>query len=267
MKRTLLYIEWLKVRRYATFWVLMGLYTLLLPFLNYEISNGTIRLGGGGKNGPNLLNTAYTFPEVWSNLGYWGSIFIIFPGILVIILVTNEFGYRTGRQNLIDGWSRLQGLHAKAIMALTLSAYTTLHMWLMGIAFGGHYSGSLDKLSEQLQPLGAYFVLSINYLGFAMLLGFLVRRSGLAVGLYILYALILEYIIKSVVNSYIDTPWGNLLPLQCSDELLPFPIIMMTKALMQQANKISDQTYVLASLGWCAIYYGSSRMLLQKRDW
>jgi hypothetical protein len=247
--------------------MLLGLYTVLLPFLNYEIANGTIRLGGGGKSGPNLLNTAYTFPEVWSNLGYWGSIFIIFPGILVIILVTNEFSYRTGRQNLIDGLTRAQNMHSKALLVLLLSVYTTIHMWLMGVVFGGHYSGSLEKLNEQLQPLASFFVLSINYMGFAMLLGFWVRRSGLAVGLYILYALILEYIIKSEINSYLETPWGNLMPLQSSDELLPIPIIMMTKRLMEQVNNISYQTFMVASLAWCSMYYITCRILLQRRDW
>ncbi len=267
MRNTLMHIEWLKIKRYTTFWILLGMYTVLLPFLNYGIANGTITLGGSGKNGINLLNMAYTFPEVWSNLGYWGSIFIIFPGILVIILVTNEFSYRTGRQNLIDGLTRTQALHSKALLVLLLSVYTTIHMWLMGIVFGGHYSGSLDKLYAQIQPIGSFFILSINYMGFAMLLGFMVSRSGLAVGLYILYALILEYIIKSEVNSYMDTPWGNLLPLQSSDELLPFPMIMMTKRLMEQANKISYQTFMAASVVWCSIYYISCRVLLQRRDW
>jgi ABC-2 type transport system permease protein len=51
--KELLAIEWMKIRRYRTFWVLAGLFLLLLPIWNIEVAYGFINLGGG-KNGVNF---------------------------------------------------------------------------------------------------------------------------------------------------------------------------------------------------------------------
>ena len=87
----LLAIEWLKIKRYRTFWVLAGLFIVLLPLWNYEVANGFLKFGGNGKNGINFLSTAYAFPQVWGNVGFWGSLFINFLSILIIIMTTNEY--------------------------------------------------------------------------------------------------------------------------------------------------------------------------------
>ena len=61
----LLYIEWLKVRKYRTFWVLAGLFATLLVLWNYMVSNGFVMLGVSNIN---VLNTSYSFPAVWAML-------------------------------------------------------------------------------------------------------------------------------------------------------------------------------------------------------
>ncbi|HYD20756.1 MAG TPA: ABC transporter permease, partial [Flavipsychrobacter sp.] len=96
--KALLAIEWLKIKRYRTFWILAAFFTVLLPLWNYMIASGMMQMGGGGVN---FLNRAYSFPGVWENVGFWASIFIIFLSMLVIILTTNEYTYRTHRQNVI----------------------------------------------------------------------------------------------------------------------------------------------------------------------
>lgn len=263
----LLGIEWLKIKRYRTFWVLIGMFALLLPFWNYEIASGVLQLGPSKKGGMNFLNTAYSFPEVWSNLGFWGSIFIMFISILVIILTTNEYSYRTHRQNIIDGWTRMQFFHAKVLLVVVLSFIITVYFFLLGMVFGGSYSGGLGNLFSEFQRVIYFFVLCLNYLGFALFLAIWIRRSGLAIGLFILYSMIIENIGKGLINHYMDMPYGDLLPLQASDELLPFPLMMMTKRILAQADKISANTYLIVSLCWCAVYYFVCRMLLKRSDW
>src|SRR5262245_35861746 len=109
----LLAIEWLKIRRYRAFWLLIGLFAVLLALWNYQISKGVVQMGAQGVN---VLSNAYTFPDVWSNLGWWGGIFVLFLAILIITLTCNEFTFRTHRQNVIDGWSRLDFYHAKVAL-------------------------------------------------------------------------------------------------------------------------------------------------------
>jgi len=263
--KALLSIEWLKIKRYRTFWVLAGLFLLLLPLWNIEVANGFIKLGG--KNGVNFLSTAYSFPQVWGNLGWWASIFIVFMSVLVIILTTNEYMYRTNRQNIIDGWNRMQFYHAKVLLVILLSLAVTIYLFILGIIFGGINSGSLSSMFSQFEQVGYFFLLSLDYLGFALFIAIWIRRSGLAIGLFLLYSMMIENILKSVINYYADKPYGNLLFLQSSDELLPFPLMQMARKMMLHDGSISMNVYALVTVGWCLVYYFAGRAMLLKRDW
>lgn len=263
----LLQIEWLKIKRYRTFWVLACLFLVLLPLWNYEVAHGFIKLGGGDKNAFNFLSTAYAFPQVWGNMGFWGSIFIWFLTILVIILTTNEYTYRTNRQNVIDGWNRLDFFHAKVLLVVALSAAATLYLFILGAIFGGINSHSLSNIFTDFAQVGYFFILSVNYLGFGMLIAIWIKRSGLAIGLFLLYSMIIENIVKSILNHYMDKPFGNFMPLQCSDELLPFPMLQMAKAMLPMGTSLSMNTYLMVSVFWCGAYYVISRAILTRRDW
>ena len=263
---SLLGIEWLKIKRYRTFWVLAGLFLLLMPLWNYEVANGFIKMGGG-KNGINFLSTAYSFPQVWGNLGFWGSIFIMFITILVIIMTTNEYTFRTNRQNVIDGWNRMQFYHAKIMLVVLLSLAATLYLFLLGVIFGGSNSGSLGGLFSEFQQVAYFFILSVDYLGFGLFIAVWIRKSGLAIGLFLLYSLIIENILKGTINHYADMPVGNLLPLQASDELLPFPLMQMARGMISGGPSISMATNALVAIGWCAVYYFGGRAILMRNDW
>ncbi len=264
---SLMAIEWLKIKKYSTFWVLAGLFLALMPLWNYEVAKGFIKVGGSGKGGINFLDTAYSFPQVWGNLGFWGSIFILFLSILVIILTSNEFTYRTHRQHVIDGWSRMQFYHAKVFLVLILSLGATVYLFLLGMLFGGVNSGSLRGLLSELRQLGYFFILSVDYMGFALFLSIWLRRSGLAIGLFLLYSFIIENIVRGIVNHFCDRPFGNLMPLQASDELLPFPLFRMAKSMMANGPTISPIAYAIVAVIWCVIYYLAGRYMLLKRDW
>ncbi len=265
--KELLAIEWLKIKRYRTFWILAGLFLLLLPIWNIEVANGMMKFGGSGKGAFNLLDTAYSFPQVWGNLGFWGSIFIMFISMLVIILTTNEYAYRTNRQNIIDGLKRMQFFHAKVALVVVLSVLVTIYLFLLGIVFGGTHSGSLSGMFSEFHQVWYFFLLSLNYLGFALFLALWIRRSGLAIGLFLLYSMIFENIARGLLNTMFDKPYGNLMPLQASDELLPFPLMQMAKAMMGSAPSIGMNTYVTVTICWCALYYLGGRVLLSRNDW
>lgn len=263
----LLAIEWLKLKRYRTFWVLAGLFMLLLPIWNYEVASGFLKIGGDGKNGINFLDTAYSFPGVWGNIGFWGSVFVLFLSILIIIIATNEYAYRTHRQNIIDGWQRVQFYHAKVLVILALGFAATIYLFILGVIFGGINSGSLTGMFSGVEQVLYFFLLSLNYMGFALFIAIWIKRSGLAIGLFLLYAMIIENITKGIVNYFVEFPIANLLPLQSSDELLPFPFMQMARSLMKMKPDISMPAYIMASIAWCLVYYFGSRILLLRRDW
>ena len=264
----LLAIEWLKIKRYRTFWILAGLFLVLLFLWNYEASVGNINIGGGKKNpGVSIISSDYSFPQAWSNIGSWGSVFILFISILVIILTTNEYAYRTNRQSVIDGWSRMQFYHAKVLLVVVLSVGTTLLVLLTGAILGWQHSHSLTGFFKEFYHIGYFLLTCLDYYGLALFISILIRRSGLAIGLFLLYATFVETILKALINHQVDKPYGNLLMLQASDELLPFPLPPMLKPMMASMPSFAMSTYVTVAVGWCVVYYLAGRAILARSDW
>lgn len=261
----ILAIEWLKVRKYRTFWIMIGMFALLLPLWNYGINQGVLKLGGG-KDGINLLDKAYSFNKVWENMGWWTSIFVMFITILTIILISNEYTFRTQRQNIIDGLTRLQSYHAKWMMIVVFALFTTLYTFIVGFLFGIS-SDSMSNFPGHIEKLFYVFILSLNYYGFGLLIAYLFKRSGIAIGIFFLYNMIAEKLLQSIVNWKMDYPLGDLLPLQSSDELLPFPLMTMAKQMVQMENVVPVSTYIIASCSWIIIYYLIGRFRLLKTDW
>lgn len=263
----LLAIEWLKIKKYRTFWILTGFFLVLLPLWNYQVQSGMIKLGGPQKGGINFLSTAYSFPGVWGNVGFWGSIFVLFLSILIIILTTNEYNFKTNRQNVIDGWSRMQFFHAKVWFVVLLSVLATVYLFLMGLIFGVSNSGSFMGAFDSIDQVLYFFLLCLDYLGFALFISIWIRRSGLAIGIFLLYSFILENILRGLLNWQLPKPIGNFLMLQSSDELLPFPMLRTLANATSAGDSIPDWAYVVTTVGWCLVYYFISKRMLEKRDW
>lgn len=257
-------IEWLKVKKYRTFWVLIGFFIVLLPAWNYAFTTGIMKVGGN--EAKSFFKQAYNFEYIWGMLSYWTSYLVMIISLLIIILTTNEYTFRTNRQSIIDGWKREKFYHAKWLLVISAAALTTLYVFLIGLLFGS-FNDSFANFPGEIKPLLHLFILSLNYYGFGLLLGVLFKRSGLAIGMLILYSIILEYILSSAINWLTKGQYGNFLPLESSDKLLPIPINDVAKAMMGIENSTSDWQYILASCIWIVIYYLIGRMRLLKSDW
>lgn len=257
---SLLSIEWLKIKRYRTFWVICGLFALMLPGWNLLITGGVLRMGPQGMN---LLNQGYSFPAVWGNIGWWGSIFVMFQAICIITITCNEYSFRTHRQNVIDGWSRLNFFHAKAALVVALSVATTLFLIITGAAFGIVYSGSASDMFSGFLKVGYFFLLTLNYLGAGFFLAIWIRKSGLAIALFMMYCLIIEVAASAIFNYTTHTKWGNFLPLQASDELLPSPLAAIVSGGVQP---VPDYAYLIATILWIGVYYFAGRSMVLNRD-
>lgn len=260
----LLAIEWMKVRKYRTFWILVGFFALLLPLWNYSISNGFLKVGVNSD--VSIINEVYSFKEIWGNLGYWASYFVVIVTILTIIITTNEFTFRTNRQNIIDGWTRLQFFHSKCLLVLSLAIFTTVYVFIVGLLIGIS-NDSISNFPGNINSLFYVFVLSLNYYSFGLLLGILFKRSGISIGLFFLYSFMIETILRAVLSRITGFNAGNFLPLQSSDELLPFPLVDIAKTMLQLKTDIALSYYVIASFAWIIIYYLIGRFRLLKSDW
>jgi ABC-2 type transport system permease protein len=213
--------EWLKIKNYRAFWIFLGLYLISIVAINYiafYIYNETIR------QEPMMasqIKNPYAFPNVWHTVGFMGSWLLYFPGIIIILLTSNEFNFKTHRQNIIDGWSRLTFVQTKLLLVVILSIVTTVISFLTALIFG--LASGDDFTTDGMVNIFYIFLQSLSYIFLALLLAVLFRRSGVALIVFFVYGLIFEGIISILMNRYIHEQSGYFLPLQGTDVLLPLP--------------------------------------------
>ncbi|MEO6187526.1 MAG: ABC transporter permease [Ginsengibacter sp.] len=249
--RHLLKIEWLKVKNYKAFWIFSILYSFAILGINYTgyyINELTVE---SLPQSQVLFGTPYGFPKVWQTVGWMSSWLLYFPGILFIMLLTNEFNFKTHRQNIIDGWTRKQFVTVKFVFAVIFSAIATIFNFLVALLFGLLTTGSHFSF-EGIENIGYIFIQTVAYITFAMFLGVLFRRSGAAIAVFFLFGLIFEWLITALMNFQLHlTPIGYFLPLQVTDVMLPIPF--GNKVIYKDAP--AEYILVLASLVYIAGYY------------
>lgn len=218
----LLKIEWLKIKNYRAFWVFCLLYLSSIFLINYIGWNTQQRAFETAKGAEQMLGNAYAFPRVWQTVGWMSSWLLYFPGMLMIMLMTNEFNFRTHRQNIIDGLSRQQFIGVKIVMVVLLAFIIAVLNLITAYIFGS-MTGSAFSTSG-LEYIGYVFLQALAYMFFALLLAVLFRRSGLAIIIFILYGIIFEWLISGLLTFQLKlAPYSYFLPLQTSDVLIPVP--------------------------------------------
>jgi hypothetical protein len=221
----LLKIEWLKLKNYRTFWILTTLYIISIVGVNlivFKIQEAIFE-ERQSKGVAELLigNKPYSFPNVWQMTSYVSSFILFMPGLLMIIFITNEFSYKTHRQNIIDGWSRNQFISVKIALGVLLALLSTIVVTFTAAGFGYQLNNPFSF--ERFEYIGYSFIEALSYNLVAILIAILVRRGGLAIGIYFLYSVVLEDVIKIIMNKYLNNT-GRFLPLQSTDELIPLPL-------------------------------------------
>jgi ABC-2 type transport system permease protein len=214
----LIKLEWLKVKNYKAFWIFLGLYIIGLFSINYIAYQfqGDIK-----KSGAPINIFPYDFPAVYQTITWISSWLLYFPGMLMILMITNEYNYKTHRQNIIDGLTRQQFVVAKILFGVIIAVITTITCFLISLYFGGEFSGSVSF--KGIQYIGYSFLQTICYLFFAMILALLMRRSGLALAVFFLYGLVFEQLLGGLLDFKVlnNGVTRYYFPLQSSDTLIP----------------------------------------------
>src|SRR5690606_32224440 len=181
----LLRIDLKKLTSYRTFWIVCGLYFITLAFFTasgMEMLKWLARTVGEFGSELNINRIPlYHFPDVWLNLIYFSGFFKIVLGVMTVISITNEFQYRTLRQNVIDGLSRWQFLESKILTNVLLSMLSVTMIMIISFITGLIYTPAINwsAVFADMEFLVAYFLEIFAFLSFALMLGTFVRRSGL----------------------------------------------------------------------------------------
>ncbi len=252
---SLLRVEWMKIKNYRTFWILLAITILSIPAFNYMFYN-IMDNSFPKMHGKSILGSPFAFPDVWQTVSWNASMLFLVPAILVITLTTNEFTYKTHRQNIIDGWSRNQFIAVKLTGVLLLSVLTTIVVLLTALAFGylGNKVPAGVSAWQQSRFVPFYFVQMISYSLIAFLLALFIKRAGLAMGVFFIY-LIIEQVIVGIIRGKYNLSGANYLPEEVTDMLIPFPY---AKGIVkQQAGADWEKhipIYLLVAAAYVAIY-------------
>jgi ABC-2 type transport system permease protein len=220
----LLKIEWLKLKNYRTFWILSALYLISIYGINYivyriqesiysaKVAKGMAEIVIGSR--------PYSFPAVWQMTSYVSSYLLFLPGLLLIIFITNEYSFKTHRQNIIDGWSRRDFISVKLVLAVIVAFISTLMVFFTALSFGLSSGSSFNY--DRIYYVGYFFIQTLSYSMVALLFSILFKRGALAIGVYFLYSLVLENLIAKPINHYFNDA-GRFFPLESTDTLIPLP--------------------------------------------
>ncbi|MDP1842614.1 MAG: ABC transporter permease [Sediminibacterium sp.] len=263
----LLKIEWLKIKKYPAFWWMLVIVFLTYPGINIMFLNIYGQVTKGKEMANNiaklLLGNPFAFPETWHTVAYFSSFFVLLPSILVIMLVTNEYNYKTHRQNIIDGWSRSQFITSKLMDVAIISFVVMIAYIAVAIGFG-IYADSLswNRWAEQLQYIPLFYLQTFAQLSIAFLLGYLVKKAFIALGIFLFYYLIVENILVGLMK-WKKIELTRFLPFEISDGILVRPAFSGNfgkdaKAGYELALSLVSQqvilTIVLTSIIWLICY-------------
>lgn len=262
--------EWLKIKGYTAFWWIMGLTALSYPGINYMFyfvyKDITDQKNASGQLFKMALGNPFAFPESWHSVAYFSSFFVFIPAVVVIMFISNEYTFRTHRQNIIDGWSRQQFVTSKLIDVLIVTGLITLLYLAASLVSGivtlkdgdGNYWG-------QAWYTGVFALQTFAQLSIAFLVGFLVRKAFLALGIFIFYYLILENILVGLFYVYVKDI-GRFLPFEMSDRMIPAPAFLgkikspeMYQESLDRIPMHVGMTIVLTTIIWLICYRVNSK--------
>jgi hypothetical protein len=258
----LLKIEWLKLKNYRTFWILSALFIISIFGINYIAYQIHLEIQREQPMTKAIMGGPFDFPMVWHTMSYFSSFLMFIPGLLMIISITNEFSYKTHRQNVIDGLSRTQFVTVKMVLAVLLALGCTITVFLTTLFFG--LAASETPLDfGQAKAVLYYFVQALSYSGLALLFGLLFRRSGIAIGVFFLYQLILDELLAALLKRYVGKI-GYFMPLETNDVLIPAPF--GNNIAQRYLNRPDVTALLIGAAAYLLLYFFLSKRKFETAD-
>jgi hypothetical protein len=253
----LLKIELKKTINNKTFWIISGLYTLIIFIVYWSIQSFFNDVVGNLSTSDISL---YTFPNIWHNLAYISGYFKLILGIIVVIFITNEYTYRTLRQNIITGLSRKEFLMSKLLFIIFIATIATLFLYSNGIILGLLHAENITiaLLFKNNYFIFGYFLELVAFMTIVMFFAILIKRSGITLAVLLLY----YYLIKPFLNYKLPKNVGNYLPFQAISNLIGMPNNKLGVDFKEHIE-LSD---VMITSGYVILFIYMMYFILRKRD-
>ncbi|MCK9269524.1 MAG: hypothetical protein RBR47_14115 [Bacteroidales bacterium] len=273
--KELLKIEWLKLKSYRAFWIMVGLYLAILfsiiiglpSFLDFlaQKTNDNVYINA-------FKIVAFNFADIWQNIAYvagWRWSIKIFLALLVLIFISNEFTFLTIRSNIMHGLSRTQFMLGKLSVVFLLTLISTVALFVAGMYLGLMFSATktIGAIFGRIYFLGAYFLELFTYLTFALLIGLLIRKTGFAIITLLSYnflELILQYYVNDDYQKFLPVNAINGIITGVNSSMLKVktPEFDMSMILQEHLSPLS----IGVCLAYLALFLGAIYLYLKWRD-
>ncbi|WP_107037363.1 ABC transporter permease [Brumimicrobium mesophilum] len=265
--KQLIYIEFIKLRKLKSLLVIFLIYAVISPVAIYAISEFITNFMG-----PFLPKdwSALQFPDVWAVATYSASYFNIMMGILAVIVITNEYTYKTFRQHVIDGLSIKKAIIGKFLVLLSFSLIITAYTFLTGLLFGLVGTTNGASFYSGIDSIGLYFLQTMCYFSFAFLIAVLVKKTAVSITIFILSFLAETIIGISVTLGGFQTFYAYM-PLNSFSKLTPFPILKEMIKAGQERNGhppviLDTPINIAICLAYMLLFFMITYFTLKRRD-
>ena len=225
----------------------------------------------------------FNFPYIWHFNTYMAAILKFFLLLVIVSMVSDEYSYKTLKQNLIDGLSKKEFILSKFYTVIAFSLISTVFIFVISLILGLMYSdyNELSIIVTDLEYLVAFFTKLVGFFSMGLFFGILVKRAAFAVGTMVVW-----FIGEGIFKGYLLWGFGDLkntsdtvefilqlLPGEAISNLIkqPFSRLGAVKTLANTMGKTFDKPEVelsgiLIVFVWTFIFIYLSYTLLKKRD-
>ena len=139
----------------------------------------------------------FNFPYIWHFNTYIAAILKFFLLLVIVSMMSNEYSYKTLKQNLIDGLSKKEFILSKFYTVIAFAFVSTIFVFIVSLVLGLIYSdyNEFAIIVSDLEYLLAFFIKLVGFFSMGLFFGILVKRSAFAVGAMVVW-LILESMFK-----------------------------------------------------------------------
>ena len=287
-----LQIEYMKIKGNTSFKVFTLLFLILMPIIIIVLpsyfKDGIFGFG---------MNDSYPFmPRSASSTWYyttyiasWFSFYLL--SFIIIFHITNEYAAKTVRQNIIDGYSKLDYLKSKIGMVVFMASTATLYVFIIGLIAVLYFQNNQPDTSTQLVDFAdlfgivssdiaivtefggmfdgilfilGYFIQVLAYFTVAVLVSMLVRKGALAVLLFF-GIFFINMILSGVLSMQGFENIIDYLPMNSFSALLPnfeFKFLIFGLGEMETLSLIN----AVISVAYIVFFIFLTKVIFYKRD-
>jgi ABC-type transport system involved in multi-copper enzyme maturation permease subunit len=200
------------------------------------------------------------------------SVASTFCVVLIVLLVCNEFDWKTSRQNIIDGLTKRQWLTGKVLLMATIA----VALYVSQLAVGGTlaFMGTSDLHRHPFDPTANYILAACGallgilcYASIALLICVSVRSTGPALAIALIYQ-IFDNIAARILRGLRLADIADWLPYQIHGALMTYGQYQPygSGARSHLDSHWNTGVLFLAGMAWVAVLLGASFRIFTRRD-